>query len=85
MWAALTGPPICVWLSARHRVVFEIVERQAVRELMHLRAIVNFYRHVGFRVALDDFGSGYSTVESYLALVPGFPKLDMSFAQEAAT
>lgn len=67
------------------RVVFEIVETEKIQDFVHLRGIINFYRQTGFRIALDDFGSGYSNLEAYLALAPDFIKLDKSLTRDIAT
>lgn len=67
------------------RVVFEIVETEKIRDFMHLRGIINFYRQSGFRIALDDFGAGYSNLEAYLALQPDFIKLDKSLTRDLIT
>ncbi len=67
------------------RVVFEIVETEKIQDFMHLRGIINFYRQSGFRIALDDFGSGYSNLDAYLALQPDFIKLDKSLTRDIAS
>jgi len=41
-----------------------------------LRYSVEFYRCVGFRVAVDDFGTGFNNFDMYVALEPDFIKLD---------
>ena len=60
----------------RDRVVFEIVESERLPEMSHLERIVGYYRENGFGVALDDFGSGYSSMDVLLALRPDYVKLD---------
>lgn len=50
-------------------VVFEITERQALQNLNTLEHDLKFLLDFGFRLALDDFGSGYSSFV-YLARLP---------------
>lgn len=57
-------------------IVFEVIESERITDAAHLRAILDFYRERGFRVALDDVGSGYSSLNMLGALRPDFLKLD---------
>ncbi len=61
---------------APERIVFEIVESDQVGSLEHLLNIVSYYRERGFRVALDDLGSGYSSLTMLAKLKPDFVKFD---------
>nr|WP_276583627.1 EAL domain-containing protein [Pseudomonas sp. RIT-PI-S] len=72
---------------ARHRVdparvVFEIVELSGDNQ--RLAEVVHGYRQAGARVAVDDFGAGYSQLDRVLALQPDILKLDMRLFQAAA-
>ena len=60
----------------REQIVFEILESERLPEISHLKRIVAFYREQGFGVALDDVGSGYSSLSVLLQLRPDFIKLD---------
>jgi EAL domain-containing protein (putative c-di-GMP-specific phosphodiesterase class I) len=57
------------------RVTFEIVESEHADPAL-LADIVGYYRSAGFRVALDDLGAGYSSLNLLHALRPDFIKLD---------
>ncbi|QIN79868.1 EAL domain-containing protein [Rubrobacter marinus] len=59
------------------RIVFEVTETEETRDVDHLKNIASFYREKGFRVALDDVGSGYSSLNMIHRLRPDFIKLDM--------
>ncbi len=50
-------------------IVFEITERQAIMNLETLQEDLKFLLDFGFRLALDDFGSGYSSF-LYLSRLP---------------
>lgn len=64
------------------RVVFEITETGGDRE--RLATVVRQYREAGARVAIDDFGAGYSQLDRVLSLQPDILKLDMRLFQAAA-
>lgn len=56
--------------------VFEVVETEKISNMEHLQAIFTEYRRQGMRVALDDVGAGYSTVEVMSSLKPDYVKID---------
>lgn len=58
------------------RIVFEVVESDAVRDTNHLLNIVRSYRQRGFRIALDDLGAGYGSLNLLTSLRPDFVKFD---------
>lgn len=60
------------------QIVFEVVESLKIDDMDHLRGVINFYRRAGYKVALDDFGSGFSNFETYFTLHPDFIKIDKS-------
>lgn len=62
---------------SREQIVFEVVESDRIHDLAHLQRALAFYREAGFRVALDDFGSGYSSLNLLHQLRPDFLKLDI--------
>ncbi|MGE3271609.1 MAG: EAL domain-containing protein [Chloroflexota bacterium] len=66
------------------QIVFEVVESEHIADRKHLLDILAYYRAQGFRVALDDLGSGYSSLNLLVALRPDFVKLDMELAREVA-
>jgi len=66
-------------------IVFEITEQAAVRDLQHARATIEALARVGCRFALDDFGSGFSSL-SYLKHLPvAFIKMSGAFAENLET
>lgn len=65
-----------------HRVVFEITELGGGNQ--RLPEVVARYRDAGARIAIDDFGAGYSQLDRVLALQPDILKLDMRLFQQAA-
>lgn len=67
---------------APRRIVFEITEFLGDPE--RLAEAVQRYRAAGARIAIDDFGAGYSQLDRVLALQPDILKLDMRLFQAAA-
>ena len=67
------------------RIVFEVTESEETRDVDHLKNIAAFYREKGFRVALDDLGSGYSSLNMIHRLRPDFIKLDMQLVRGVDT
>jgi EAL domain-containing protein (putative c-di-GMP-specific phosphodiesterase class I) len=58
-------------------VVFEIIESDHTPDANHLKSLIAYYRQAGFRVALDDLGAGYSSLNLIHQLRPDIMKLDM--------
>jgi EAL domain-containing protein (putative c-di-GMP-specific phosphodiesterase class I) len=63
------------------RVVLEITERAALDEVPDIRYRVAKLRNMGFRIAVDDIGAGYSGLTSLAVLEPEVVKLDMSLVR----
>lgn len=63
-------------------VTFEVTESEDVGDPGHLSNIVRYYRERGFRIALDDLGSGYSSLNLIHRLRPDFVKLDVGLIRD---
>ena len=66
----------------RNRIIIEITETQV--DLEKLLKAVEMYRKHGLKIAIDDFGAGFSQLERVMAIKPDIIKLDMQFFQNAA-
>jgi EAL domain-containing protein (putative c-di-GMP-specific phosphodiesterase class I) len=64
------------------RIVFEIIELGGASQ--RLPEVVKRYREAGARIAIDDFGAGYSQIDRVLSLQPDILKLDMRLFKAAA-
>lgn len=64
------------------QLVFEVVESHAVADRGHLVSILDHYRSLGWRVALDDVGAGWSSLSLLAAVRPDVVKLDKRLVQE---
>lgn len=60
------------------RLVFEITERYYLKNTDRIHSIVKFFKQFGVSIALDDLGSGYSSLEVLTSLEPDYIKIDMS-------
>lgn len=67
------------------RYVFEVVETDLVEDPSHLEAILREYRKHGFRVALDDLGAGYGSLNLMQSIRPDFVKLDRGMVDGVST
>ncbi|TMA33550.1 MAG: EAL domain-containing protein [Deltaproteobacteria bacterium] len=65
----------------RKRIVLELTEAAEVSDFARARERVAALRASGFRIAVDDLGSGYSTLNSLALLEPDFVKLDMAMVR----
>lgn len=65
----------------QNKIVFEVVETEKVDDYDHLKRILNHYKNKGFQTALDDVGSGFSTLEVYNLLNTDFIKIDKSITR----
>lgn len=62
-------------------VVFEVVESERVGDVGLLVEVLDFYRAAGFKVALDDLGAGFSSLNLLAGLRPDYVKLDMELVR----
>ncbi len=67
-----------------HQIVFEITERETVRNLRVLEKFIQNLKIHGFRFAVDDFGAGYASL-NYLRFFPvDFLKIEGDFVRGLA-
>jgi len=63
------------------RVIIELTESQPTYDYDLLREAVEHYRSMGFRIAIDDLGEGFSSLRLWSELRPEYVKIDMHFVQ----
>lgn len=63
------------------RVVLEITERESLASDQQLLQRIESLRGLGYRIAIDDLGSGFSGLNSLVLLSPEFVKLDMELVR----
>lgn len=64
------------------QVVFELTEKCAVTDFDEFSRVLNHYRKQGYRIAVDDVGSGYNSLKTLIYLKPEFIKIDRSLIQQ---
>jgi len=67
------------------RVVIEITENQPTYDFAGMRSALLHYRGMGFQIAIDDLGEGFSSLRLWSELRPEFIKIDMHFVQDVDT
>jgi EAL domain-containing protein (putative c-di-GMP-specific phosphodiesterase class I) len=89
--ASIHRPQVCLASTERavhdtglapSQLVMEVVESHAIADRGHLVSVLDHYRSLGWRVALDDVGAGWSSLSLLAAVRPDVVKLDKRLVQE---
>ncbi|MDQ1362372.1 MAG: hypothetical protein QG652_232 [Pseudomonadota bacterium] len=76
--------PFAQYLS-KYAIVFEVTEKTLITDIKMVSLKLTELRQQGFQIALDDFGSGYSSIR-YLANMPiDIVKFDISMTRQLVT
>jgi len=59
-----------------HRVIFELLEDETVKNFDILKEFISDVKKLGVKIAIDDFGSGYSNFERLVYFSPDILKID---------
>ena len=68
--------------QAANRVTFEILESEAIEDFDKLEKFVNESKRYGAKIAIDDFGSGYSNFSYLIKLKANYIKIDGSLIED---
>ena len=88
--ASIYRPQVCLSSTARAvedagiapgQLVFEVVESHAMADRGHLVSVLEHFRSLGWRVALDDVRAGWSSLSLLTAVRPDVVKLDKRLVQ----
>jgi EAL domain-containing protein (putative c-di-GMP-specific phosphodiesterase class I) len=63
------------------RIVLEITERVAIQEWESFKRVLRQFRKHGFKIAIDDMGAGYSSLQAIAELEPDYLKFDISLVR----
>lgn len=63
------------------RTVLELTERAAIDGISDIAERIAALRRLGFRIAVDDIGAGYSGLNSFATVQPDFVKLDITLVR----
>ena len=61
------------------RVVIELTEHEPLENYELVRDALKHYKNMGFEIAIDDLGSGYSGLRMWYELRPDYVKIDRHF------
>lgn len=88
---SIYDPRVCLATTERaadragvdlRQIVFEVTESERIGDLAHLERVFDHYREKGARVALDDLGSGWSSLTVLARLEPDVVKLDRALVND---
>ena len=63
-------------------IVFELTERAAIEDYRRVKTFFSALRDQGYRLAIDDLGSGYAGLTALAELDPDFIKFDMALIRD---
>lgn len=67
------------------KVVFEIVESEGIEDFSEVNIFLDKVKKMGCKIAIDDFGSGYSNFEYLIKLNADYIKIDGSLIKDILT
>ncbi len=70
--------------SLTSRMIVEITETSVIHDLELTKTFVNDLRALGCRIAIDDFGAGYTSFKNLKALKVDMVKIDGAFVKDLA-
>ncbi|MGG7049122.1 MULTISPECIES: EAL domain-containing protein [unclassified Campylobacter] len=71
--------------NVAERLVFEIVEDENIENAERIENFIDKVKNMGAKIAIDDFGSGYSNFSYILKLNPDYIKIDGSIIKNIDT
>lgn len=84
----ITRKEFCTWLLSiieqshlGHRITFEITEQEGIENFDVVKEFIAEAKRIGIKIAIDDFGSGYSNFEHLIHLHVDYLKIDGSLIQ----
>jgi blue light- and temperature-responsive anti-repressor len=63
------------------RIILEVTEGEVINDQAHFAALLNEYRGMGVKLAIDDFGAGYSGLNLLADFQPDHVKIDMNLVR----
>lgn len=61
-----------------NRVIFELLENENIENIQRVEKFIQKVKRMGVKIAIDDFGSGYSNFAYLIKMMPDFIKIDGS-------
>ncbi|MCX7745564.1 MAG: EAL domain-containing protein, partial [Clostridia bacterium] len=63
-------------------IIFEITEKNSVVDIAGFKRVIENYKDQGYKIAIDDTGSGYSGLKLITEIHPHYIKLDMNLIRD---
>ncbi|MEH7235773.1 EAL domain-containing protein [Bacillus sp. JJ1562] len=70
---------------SKQEIILEISESENIEDFDAFINKISELKKLGFKIAIDDFGRGYSDIKSIIELEPHYIKFDRYFSKELAT
>jgi PAS domain S-box-containing protein len=67
------------------RVIIELLEDESIKNIVTVKSFIEEVKKYGVRIAIDDFGAGYSNFERLLNYQPDILKIDGSLVRDIET
>ena len=67
------------------RIVFELLEDESVKNFNTIKIFINHVKKMGVKIAIDDFGAGYSNFERLVEFSPDILKIDGCLIRDIQT
>ena len=67
--------------KASNRVTFELLESEAIQDFKKVERFINEVKRYGAKIAIDDFGSGYSNFSYLIKMKTDYIKIDGSLIE----
>jgi len=87
---AVYSPLACIQLTLQtarslamplDRLIFEFTENEEMGSPEHVGSIIDTYKQIGFKVAMDDFGAGHAGLGMFARFHPDEVKLDIELVR----
>ena len=62
-----------------NRIVIEITENQRIKNYPNIHRVLRHYRDMGYQIAIDDLGEGFSNLRLWSEIQPDYVKIDRHF------
>ncbi len=69
-------------IDCANRIVFELLEDEKVKDFKVVKDFISLVKTFGCKIAIDDFGVGYSNFERLLDYQPDILKIDGSLVKD---
>lgn len=76
---------VIVETDTSHRIVFEILESEGIENFEAVISFITRMKQLGAKIAIDDYGTGYSSLENILRLDVDYIKIDGSLIRNINT